>query len=173
MDFTLRQARKLEAGLRNLVVENQIVSVRAYDQDVARDDVDKLVKDLSEEISDKIELNEIRHTIKLLINVKNMECGITELLNTRDSLHTRRDLLNTIGDSDDLERQIEYIRVNPSASRMVNMVTEEIADRIDDELLDIDADLDYISKKLNDLNSTIIITLGDGEVTFLQERGFT
>ena len=170
MEFTLRQARSLESRLRSLTIENQVLSVRAYDGDVARTDILEGIEALKNEIDSKINLNAIRHLIKHLINGRNMECGISKLLNTRDELYSNRDLLNTLSDADDVERQVEYAIAHPAKSRMVCVVVEDIAEEVALDLTDIDYELNEISRELNELNNSITISLDDGDTIFLQEN---
>lgn len=170
MEFTLRQARNLESRLRNLAIDNQTIEVRAYDSAVARADLTEGVKALGSEIDSKLELNSIRHHIKNEINVSNMECGVSALLNQRDELYSKRDILNTLGTSDNVERQVAHIRENPKAMRMVSVYTEELEDGVSTDLSDIDHQLNEISRELNELNNSITITLDDEDILILKEN---
>lgn len=170
MEFTLRQARNLESRLRNLSIDNQIIEIRAYDSEVARTDIEEGVKALDSEIDNKLELNDIRHHIKNEINVKNMECGVSTLLNVRDLLYAKRDILNTLGTSDSVERQVEHISGSPKASRQASVYTEELESGVELDLSDIDAQLNDISRQLNDLNNSVTISLSDGDIITLQEN---
>lgn len=171
MELTLRQARNLEIRLRNLSIDNQIIEVRAYDSAVARADILEGVEDLGSEINSKLELNDVRHEIKRLINVKNMECGVSDLLNQRDCLYSKRDILNTLGPSDNVERQISHIRSSPKPRRMVSVYNEELEDSVEQDLADIDHELNEISRELNDKNVTLTIKMSEEDVAILKENG--
>lgn len=172
MEFTLRQARNLESRLRNLSIENQIISVRAYDSEVALMDIDSGIMSLEDDIDTKVRTNRIRHTIKHMINVSNMECGVSELLNSRDSLYSERDLLSTIGESDDKERQLSYIKDNPTSSHMACVVSKDIESYVENRISEIDIELRNISHELNILNSSVTIDLYEDYSIFLQANGF-
>lgn len=171
MEFTLRQARNLESRLRNLSIENQIVDIRAYDSEVARTDIEEGVKALDAEIDVKLELNEIRHHIKNEINIKNMECGVSFLLNSRDLLYSKRDILNTLSTSDDVDRQVEHISKSPKASRKASVYTKLLEEGVALDLADIDAQLNEISKTLNELNNSVVISLSDEDTETLKGQG--
>lgn len=171
MDYTLRQARGLESRLRNLSIDNQIIEVRAYDGAVALIDMQAGVVSLDSEIADKVEINDIRHDIKNMINVMNMECGVSELLNQRDMLYAKRDILNTLGASDDIDRQLDYIKENPKALRIVSVYTESMEEDMLDTLACIDVELNEISRKLNELNNSVVVSIDDEDIEFLKERG--
>ena len=172
MEFTLRQARNLESRLRNLAIDNQIIEIRSYDSEVARQDIEAGVERLDYEIETKIALNEIRHTIKNLINQVNMDCGVSSLLNKRDELYAKRDILNTLGSSDTVERQLEHISNSAmKPARIVCVYTEEIEDGVDRDLADIDHNLNEISRELNELNNSRVITLCDEDVEELKAFG--
>ena len=173
MNYTLRQARNLESRLRNLTIDNQIIEVRAYDSAVARADIESGVSALTVEIDNKIDLNGIRHTIKNLINIENMSCGVSNLLNERDELYARRDILNTLGSSDSSERQISHIGLNPKPTRIVSVYTEEVEEDADRDLSDIDHELNEISRKLNDLNNSVTITLQEEDVAILKDNNIS
>lgn len=171
MEFTLRQARNLESRLRNLSVNDQIIEVRAYDSAVALADILEGVDALSLEIDRKLELNEIRHEIKNLINVKNMECGVSQLLNQRDCLYAKRDILRTLGHSDSVERQVVHISSNPKPYRMASVYTEELEESVDVDLSTIEEELESISSKLNDKNNSETIELSNEDVELLTDNG--
>lgn len=171
MEFTLRQARNLESRLRNLAIDNQIIEVRAYDSAVARADIMEGVEALGSEIDSKLELNDIRHEIKKLINVENMNCGVSELLNQRDCLYAKRDILNTLGSSDSVERQVAHISSSPKPMRMASVYDEALEESVEQDLSDIDHELNEISRELNEKNNNITITLSDEDIAILKENG--
>ena len=172
MDFTLRQARNLENRLRNISIDGQVIEVRAYDSEVSRSDIEAGVKKLDEAIDNSLEINEIRHEIKNNINMANMECGVSSLLNTRDMLYAKRDILNTLGQSDDVERQISHISNSPKAVRMACVYTEGMEDQVSEDLADIDHQLNEISKELHTLNNSVTVTLSEDDVELLKEHGY-
>lgn len=169
MELTLRQARNLESRLRNLAIDNQVIEIRAYDSAVARTDIEAGVSALDKEVDDKLELNDIRHDIKNLINITNMSCGVSELLNGRDLLYARRDILNTLGSSDDVDRQVNHIGNSSMATRMASVYTGELEEWVEQDLSDIDNQLNEISRKLNELNNSVTIKLDDPDVECLKE----
>ncbi|CAL9983021.1 hypothetical protein VPHD148_0255 [Vibrio phage D148] len=171
MEFTLRQARNLESRLRNLSIDNQVIEVRAYDSAVARADILSGVDTLGKEIDSKLELNDIRHEIKRLINIENMNCGVAERLNSRDCLYAKRDILNTLGSSDNVERQVSHISSSPKPMRMASVYNEELEESVEQDLADIDHELNEISRELNELNSTRTINLSDDDIATLTENG--
>lgn len=172
MEFTLRQGRSLEARLRGLTIGNQIIEVRAYDVDVAEDDIQDGIDNLEDEIRHKVALNEIRHIIKDLINRKNMECGVSELLNTRERLYESKRILETLGQVDTTERQLEAIGACDDDSRKVSVVRDYHYDDVCGELYGtIDEDIRELQEKLSTLNNEVTIDLPLDNAVYLQGNG--
>ena len=171
MKFTLRQARNLEIRLRNLEITQHTVQVRAYDGEVAEQDLRKGYADLQQEIYLKIDISDIRHCVKSFINVANMECGVSTLLNQRDSIYARLSLIGNINSSDTIERQLEYMDANPAPTRMACAVGEELLEIVKEIKEDARKELDEISGKLLELNNSVEIELSDEDVDILVEFG--
>lgn len=169
MDFTLRQARQLETRLRNLTLEHQIIEVRAYDLDMAREDIEAGVDDLTDEIAYKLKLNEIRHHIKNLINHKNMECGVSDILNSRERITESEKVLDTLGPEDHTTRQLDSIKSSEDDTRKVSVV-RGMHTYAASNILD-DSELRRLQDELNNLNNTITITLNSDHTIYLQENG--
>ena len=170
-ELNLRQARNLEARLRNQSINNQVIEIRAYDIEVARKDLSQGVAALGEEIDNKLELNSIRHKIKHKLNTSNMEHGVSELLNTRDRLYSERDILNTLKESDDYERQLRYIKEHPKDRRIVSVYTPDIERIVQDDLDDISESLREIALKLKDINESVTIDIEEEDCEVLKANG--
>lgn len=168
MAFTLRQARNLENRLRNLKIDDQIIEVRAYDVEAAREDIEEGKRSLRGEIDHKIRLNTIRHQIKHAINDKNMECGVSAMLNERDALYEEKRILGTLGREDTTDRQIAIIEAGDDDYHKVSVVRVDMVDDAEDRLFDIDDRLSEIQQELNHLNNTVTI---DFDTTYLTEAG--
>lgn len=168
MKFTLRQARSLETRLKGLTIANQVIMVRSYDGDVAREDILKGAEDLIDEIDIKLDINEIRHLIKSLINKANMECGVSTLLNRRDSLYSKLALLDSVGPPDSLDRQIKYIKESSTPTHLACVLSEEQHSKV--RSLDEEAreHLRQTAIELAELNSTVCIELDDEDVEILK-----
>lgn len=172
MTFTLRQARCLESRLRNLSIDGCVIDIRAYDSSVALSDITQGIDNLADDIDNKIDLNAIRHVIKNLINLENMKCGVSELLNQRDELHSRRDILNTLSECDSIERQLAHVKDNPKATRTVCVYSEDLKeDMVSPSLIDIDTELNEISRQLNALNNSVTIEIGEDDINILKDFG--
>ena len=171
MELTLKQARTLEASLRDLPVGNTTVTVRAYDTEVAHADIQAGIANLDNSLSDAIILNEIRHNIKHMINVANMECGVSGLLNYRDELYSKRELLNKLGKHVTVVRQLDFIRENPSESRLVCVYTEGNKEEVDVDHVGIQNELQGVYGEINDLNNSVTVTLSEEDVDFLKLKG--
>ena len=167
-EITLRQARNLEAKLRNLKIEGQIVEIRAYDRDAAEEDINEGKQLLRGDIQHKVKLNDIRHDIKMAINVKNMECGISQMLNYRDALYEEKALLESIGRPDTTERQLKHIETVDSDYVRVNVVRQDMVDDAQDRLDGIQVELSEIQHSLNELNNSVTIPL---DTSYLVEAG--
>lgn len=171
MEFTLQQARRLEERLKNLRIEDQFVEVRAYDEDIARKDIDLGVEDLLDEIEYKLYVNKIRYKIKHMINVMNMECGVSNLLCKREGLYEDAKILETLNESwDDTDRQVHYIKDNPDEVRKVSVVRKDIVLDVQGKLEAIRIELIEIKDTLLKLNRSVTITLSDDDAIFLQEN---
>lgn len=168
MKLTLRQARNLESRLKSTKIEHQIIEVRAYDVDAAREDIEEGKRNLRGEIEHKIKINEIRHEIKREINNINMQCGVAGLLNERDYLYEDKRLLSTLGHADTTDRQIAFIEDQDSDYRKVCVVREDMVDSASAELEYIDTRLGEIQEELNHLNNNVTF---EYDATYLKECG--
>jgi hypothetical protein len=172
MKLTLRAARNLEGKLRGLDIAGRLVKIRAYDAEVAYNDMTSAQDNLGREIGLKVDLTEIRFEIKNMINEANMECGVSDLLNTRDMLNAKRDLLNGLDTSDSLTRQINLIKSSePEDSKIANVYGKDLEQEVDDMLIEIEDELNEISKKLQLLNNSVTIELDNETVELLTEQG--
>lgn len=170
MKFTLRQARALESRLRNVHLINPVIPVRSYSKASALDDILEGTAALESDVECKLRTTEIRHSIRHMINVKNMECGVSELLNTRDMLNAKRDLLNTLIAPDDAKRQVDAMDTNAAIS-MANIVSEDVSASVGADLDSIGLEMQDISSKLATLNSSVCVELGLEDTVFLQTEG--
>lgn len=171
MELTLKQARILEKELQSNVIKNQVIKVRAYDHTIAEEDLRNGVSNLRDNINDVITLNDIRFDIKHSINQKNMECGVSKLLNDRDALFQCSSALSVLGKADSVERQISVIKGNPTKTAMVSTFTEELDKDVTLIKMEATESLNEIKNKLNELNNTVKITLSAEDVDFLEHKG--
>jgi hypothetical protein len=171
MDISLRRARRLEMALRNITVPNQSVQVRAYDIEVAKLDLEAGVTAVQYSIEDTLDLNDIRFDIRNKINRKNVVCGISDMLNLRDSLHEQRRILESIKAPDDSEVQLKYLRKMNSHTVSLTVIRQEHLEYVKDILRGISRQLDDISDDLNQLNSAEMIPLSDEDLKLLSDKG--
>ena len=172
MEFTLQQARRLEDSFKYPAIKAQFVDVRSYDGDIARGDIIDAEDDLEEEILYKLAINKIRFKIRHLINIQNMECGVSNILCRREGMYSDIKLLETLSDKcDDRERQVDYISKNPSEVRTVSAVRQSNLDWVSHEVSLIKEELSNIKEELAILNTTVTIKLDHSDTQFLQENG--
>lgn len=171
MELTLKQARNLEKELRSKGLNKQVIKVRAYDPVIAEQDLRNGVVDLRDQINDVMQLNDIRFDIKNSINEKNMECGVSKLLNDQDAWFQCASILNVLGEADSVERQVTAIKNNLSQTAMVSTFTEDLSEEVNDIKAEISASLSGIRDKLNELNNTVKIELSAEDVGFLKLKG--
>lgn len=171
MELTLRQARNVEHRLQNLTIEGETIKVRAYDGTVARTDMESGVSALEQEIGLKLELNDIRHAIKKSINEANMSNGISTLLNLRDSLYCQRDLIASLDEHDDIDRQLSLIDQSPSEYKLVSVYTKELYEHMSEELFNVNRQIAEVSSSISDLNNISSITIDESDAIILQENG--
>ena len=171
MEISLRRARRLEMALRGTAVAGQEAMIRAYDTTIARADIEKAVDSLQGHIEDALELNEIRYHIRHQINVKNIECGISAILNNKDLLYDEKRILESIAAPDDTEVQLRYIEAYPGTPVHMVAVRSTHYDYVVSQLRDITRQQDEISDKLYQLNNDTFIQLEDKDVELLRTKG--
>ena len=133
MNISLRRARRLEMALRGVSVSGQVASIRTYDTGIARKDLDSAIDALQGNIEDAVELNEIRYHIRHQINLKNVECGISALLNNKDLLHDEKEHYDyVVGQLRDITQKLNEI--SDTLYQLNNDVSIEL-DEEDIELL--------------------------------------
>lgn len=171
MDISLRRARRLEMSLRGLSVRGQTALVRIYDDSVASADLNKAVDAMQSNIDEALVLNELRYHIRNQINIKNLECGISELLNNKDCLYDEKRILESMVAPDDTAAQLKYVRQLSGANIQLVAVRQNHYDFVIEQLHDITRRLDEISDSLATLNNDTHITLDEEDVNLLKANG--
>tara|TARA_R110002073_G_scaffold309699_3_gene480138 strand:- start:759 stop:1244 length:486 start_codon:yes stop_codon:yes gene_type:complete len=158
-------------ALRGVSVSGQVASIRTYDTGIARKDLDSAIDALQGNIEDAVELNEIRYHIRHQINLKNVECGISALLNNKDLLHDEKRILESIVAPDDTEVQLRYLRQIPGDTVQMVVVRKEHYDYVVGQLRDITQKLNEISDTLYQLNNDVSIELDEEDIELLRSKG--
>lgn len=170
MRFTLRQARKLENSIQNVAIHGAITDIRAYDEEIAEADIEFGVDAFEREVRHVVYINEIRHAIRNLINVKNMECGVSDLLNKREALFAELNLLDAIGPADDTERLLRCVVNKPAESKKMSMVRQDMVDWKEDRIDAINENLDDIKSELIRINNSVTIELSEDHYQYLLQE---
>ncbi len=173
MNITLRNARRIESSLSNLSIENQVVTVRAYDVSIAKSDMEEGLRSLDDNVDTKLELIRIRHSIKHAINIANMESGVSKLLNTRDMLYANKALYETLGRTDTMERQLDRIEKEPQDSCRVSVVFPNVEAEIAQDIAECDEELHAIGVQLSDINNNHTIEVSEKDIETLRAYGVT
>lgn len=171
LELTLKQARSLEIELRELKLPPQVTNIRAYDIDLASMDLLSEVQIFNDRLEVLKRLNVIRHHIKGDLNEANMDCGVSCLLNERDELYARRDLLKGLGLSDSAERQLTSIDPTKDVTKLACVYTNEQEELVKEELKNIQLELQNIYSQINDLNNKVTIFLDEDDSRYLIEQG--
>lgn len=168
MELTLQQARNLEKTIESRTLNNVIHEVRSFNEDVIEEDFNKVYEDFIEDVLNHLDLIDIRLTIKNLINEKNMECGVSLLLNERDKAYAEKGLLESLDKyMSSSEAQLTSALKTKEPTYRISGHTE-VSDMIFSPIKsEAIKDISNIQTKLNELNTTVTIKICDQDVETL------
>lgn len=173
MELSLQQARNLEKTIESRTFSDKVIKeVRSYNEDVLNDDLEKVCEDFMEDSINHIDLIDVRFKIKNKINEANMACGVSKLLNDRDTAYAEKSFVDSLDkyvvNGDDQFRQALS---HPSDLYHISACTKdnfEVLDEIRKDALD---DIQKIQHELHVLNSEVTISIDESDVEVLKKFG--
>lgn len=186
MELSLRKARKLEAKIENMLatLRPQTTTSLRVKGEIDRANLAQQEEAFRNNIAIVDSLNSARFQIRGLIAEANMNCGVVTLMNNRECLISRKNLLERINQTIDpvdmtlLQDELEAKKVslqkgdsyNVTTTLRTSFVGKDTKQSVIDSIKEVSLALEALEEELIQKNSGVKVKLNTELVTLLKNN---